>query len=906
MDCTALEHDGVKFAKTAVICDQNGKYNEAVFYYKEAAQALIYAGMAGSKLEGIQDKVNEYLDRVQALHNAVQAQSSDPLKSKQQVDLERAHFLVTQAFEEDEKGNGDEAIELYTQAVELCIQTSHDTTDQGLQGKLKQLARQALDSKSGGQSSEPRSALHRHEEIEHVKINSIPSSLHGGGPERRGQNRPKAGPVSKQETIFSRWVIIDDSAIGQEWELLCFLLQQEENELTIDLHALTGWIPKRYRMHSDNQSSHQGRTPFRNASTKRFHGAMSYHQRQNGPVRPVQSSEPQGQRYTSEEIEVLRSTSKINSIPFVPFMSVDLKERFAFPVPFSDKLGKLALSPKQRTIFSRWVRPDEICNNPTMILSVSSFSIKQTVVSDCSFVASLAISAAYERRYNKKLITSIIYPQNRRGEPEYNPCGKYMVKLHINGVPRKVIIDDFLPCGQNGELLCSYSSNRNELWVSLIEKAYMKVMGGYDFPGSNSNIDLHALTGWIPERIAMHSDNQSFIKDDTFRMLYQRFHRGDVLITTATGVMTEEEGERWGLVPTHAYAVLDIREHKGKRFLQLKNPWSHLRWKGRFSERDEKNWTPELLKYLNFDPKTAQKFDNGVFWITFEDLCQYYDVIYLSWSPALFRESSCIHSTWDGKQGPVKDAYSLANNPQYRLEVTCPAGGTAVWVLLTRHITDKDDFAQNREFITLVVYKTEGKKVYYPADPPPYIDGIRINSPHYLTKMRLTSAGTHTFTLVVSQYEKQNTINYTLRVYSGCKFSFSKIPTPFTHTKRINGQWKGPSAGGCGNYKDSYKHNPIYQFNLERPGPMLIELRGSRQYSVGFEMVTVSTVVEPGPAGHPKKNSGDYRCGFCYMEADHVPAGIYNVIPTTFLPKQEGPFFLDFSSATSLKVSQLQ
>lgn len=34
MDFTALELDAVKFAKTAVTYDQNGKYNEAIFYYK--------------------------------------------------------------------------------------------------------------------------------------------------------------------------------------------------------------------------------------------------------------------------------------------------------------------------------------------------------------------------------------------------------------------------------------------------------------------------------------------------------------------------------------------------------------------------------------------------------------------------------------------------------------------------------------------------------------------------------------------------------------------------------------------------------------------------------------------------------------------------------------------------------
>lgn len=72
------------------------------------------------------------------------------------------------------------------------------------------------------------------------------------------------------------------------------------------------------------------------------------------------------------------------------------------------------------------------------------------------------------------------------------------------------------------------------------------------------NIDLHALTGWIPERI--HFDDETFNADGLFETLYTRLCKGDVLITVATSHMSPEEERRTGLVSLHAYAVLDVQK----------------------------------------------------------------------------------------------------------------------------------------------------------------------------------------------------------------------------------------------------------------------------------------------------------------------------------------------------------
>lgn len=214
--------------------------------------------------------------------------------------------------------------------------------------------------------------------------------------------------------------------------------------------------------------------------------------------------------FSRAEIDVLKRSSLIASGIFLPWSEEEagsLSRRAQNIISgrhargkhsFVDEDGDLKLSTKQTKHFHRWARPGESArirrsfgheqHPPVMIKSVNPYSIRQQYVTDCSFISSLIITAAFEKKFRKRLITSIIYPQDDKGIPIVNPEGKYMVKLWLNGVARQVVIDDRLPIDRHSNLLCSHTTGdraRLELWVSIIEKAYMKLCGGYDFPGSN-------------------------------------------------------------------------------------------------------------------------------------------------------------------------------------------------------------------------------------------------------------------------------------------------------------------------------------------------------------------------------------------------------------------------------------
>ena len=123
----------------------------------------------------------------------------------------------------------------------------------------------------------------------------------------------------------------------------------------------------------------------------------------------------------------------------------------------------------------------------------------------------MILSAGFERKFNKKLITCSIFPQEG-GKPVVNPSGKYCIRLHINGCWRRILIDTHLPYGSHDRKLCSYSADHSELWVSLIEKAYMKARDlrplsfswfvGFGDPWQRSWVDMISL-GVIPVLILM-------------------------------------------------------------------------------------------------------------------------------------------------------------------------------------------------------------------------------------------------------------------------------------------------------------------------------------------------------------------------------------------------------------------
>ncbi|CAK7262641.1 cysteine protease [Sporothrix epigloea] len=677
---------------------------------------------------------------------------------------------------------------------------------------------------------------------------------------------------------------------------------------------------------------------------------------------------------TNREQIILLKSSKLHGSVFPPWEAAPGEDVFSLASTDGNlyvDATRFSMSSQQGEIFAGWKRPGELLTEALsvqdplssgfdkidiadkLMVTRSEPDLVQDITADCSVVASLCAIAQFanDHRDQASILATIIRPFDAiNGQPLLSENGKYIFRLQFNGAFRKVVIDDRLPSSKSRSLFVVDRQNPYLLWPALLEKAYLKLYGGYEFPGGNSGTDLWILTGWIPEQVFLQSAETDL--DLVWARTKGAFERGDVMITLGTGRLTLKEEALFGLAGQHDYAVLKLEvDSNGARRMLVKNPWcDSLVWHGRG---------------LSPVPNTTGPLTTSTFWIGFEDVIQYFNSLFLNWDPSLFKYRQDHHLSWTLPSKAV--LRSFVSNPQYAM---VPDADGTVWILLSRHMQDaeleiicrkrqlvstvgKSDGAEQATlhvaqpgaklpdvgFITLCVFMADGKRVHLPDRPRWIKRAPLVDSAQTLVCFEARRAVPYTIVVAQSSLPLPS-YSFTLSFFSSAALTIGPAVEMLAHQYDVSGEWSRATAGGSAASPD-FVQNPQYALTILKPTPLslllsaeaedvpvrvdLVWARGRRvaslavrdlvvssgEYQRGCALATVmpraspySTVADSPPtASHMSESvSSGNGSGTAGYGPGIVEAGTYTVVVSTFERTQLSRYTLRIGSAVPVEV----
>ena len=263
--------------------------------------------------------------------------------------------------------------------------------------------------------------------------------------------------------------------------------------------------------------------------------------------------------------------------------------------------------------------------------------------------------------------------------------GVYGVRLHKNGAWETILVDDYFPCldDEYKETKCcgvafAYTTSMEEMWVSLLEKAFAKYYGNYaalqnGFP----HFALEDMTGAKSEALSIMQESTGSKKALFWtKLLTYKSNRYLMGAGSVSSDSADKEILDSGLIFGATYVVLDVRAENGYKLLQLRNPpGDHGEWQGDWGD-DSELWTRYMQRKLDF----SDDEDDGCFWMSFDDFCQSFRTLFVGYHYDKNKWTSKVYDdSWKIKDGTAQGVPSRHNkkcrlneNPQFALEIDRP------------------------------------------------------------------------------------------------------------------------------------------------------------------------------------------------------------------------------------------
>ncbi|KAF8561180.1 hypothetical protein P879_07844 [Paragonimus westermani] len=341
-----------------------------------------------------------------------------------------------------------------------------------------------------------------------------------------------------------------------------------------------------------------------------------------------------------------------------------------------------------------WRRPHQLTPDPKFIIDgISRFDVKQGEIGDCWFLAAVSSLSIHPELLEKVVPSGQSFSKkvSTTDGKTFPYCGMFWFRFWQFGEWVDVIVDDRLPA-RNGSLVFMHSSNRNEFWSALLEKAYAKMVGSYEaMRGGNTTEAMEDFTGGLTELVELGPRAPKKL----FSIMERAHSRCSLMACSidATPEEVETEGPK-GLIMGHAYSVTDVRKLHNSggshqvELIRLRNPWGNDReWHGPWSDQ-----SAEWNSISNSERKRiGLVFDHdGEFWMSFTDFARYFsrlEFCHLGPESGAFGQSfrqDASNRRWEmTKEEGEWIKYSTAGgcrnnertfhiNPQFRVQVIDP------------------------------------------------------------------------------------------------------------------------------------------------------------------------------------------------------------------------------------------